>query len=44
MSVASTDSSGVRSSFSNYGSTVDIAAPGFEHHLDLRLESTSYAT
>jgi len=44
MSVASTDSSGVRSSFSNYGSTVDIAAPGSSITSTYASSPTSYAS
>jgi len=44
MSVASTDSSGVRSSFSSYGSTVDIAAPGSSINSTYASSATSYAT
>src|SRR6185503_6737587 len=44
VSVASTDSSGVRSSFSSYGSTVDIAAPGSSINSTYASSATSYAT
>lgn len=44
VSVASTDSSGVRSSFSTYGSTVDIAAPGSNITSTYASSATSYAS
>ena len=44
LSVASTDAQGVRSSFSTYGSTVDIAAPGSSIHSTYASSATSYAT
>jgi thermitase len=44
ISVASTTSSGVRSSFSSYGSTVDIAAPGSSINSTYATNNTSYAT
>jgi thermitase len=44
MSVASTDAQGVRSSFSTYGSTVDIAAPGSSITSTWASSATSYST
>ncbi len=44
MSVASTDSQGVRSSFSTYGSTVDIAAPGSSITSTWATSTTGYST
>ncbi|HVE40579.1 MAG TPA: S8 family serine peptidase [Planctomycetota bacterium] len=44
MSVASTDAQGVRSSFSTYGSTVDIAAPGSSITSTWATSTTSYST
>lgn len=44
MSVASTDSNGVKSSFSSYGPTVDIAAPGSSINSTYSSSTSSYAT
>lgn len=44
VSVASCDAQGVKSSFSSYGSVVDIAAPGSNIHSTSRTSTSSYAT